>query len=197
MGMKAGQEFDDFVRARSAALMRTAYALVGDHGHAEDLLQTALLRTARRWASARHAPEAYARQVLVNLCRDRVRWLPGVQRGVHVVLLTAWVDRNDVVHQISLRTTQQQTSDPLYLQKKKNGALVVVVPSQAFLDDARAMARKLRKHYGHVAVRVDPSVGAKIRHYYNVTSASATFSGFGVHQVITAPRHSVPVFGRG
>ncbi len=75
MGMKAGQEFDDFVRERSAALLRMAYALTGDHGHAEDLLQTALLRTARRWASARNAPEAYARQVLVNLCRDRVRWL--------------------------------------------------------------------------------------------------------------------------
>jgi RNA polymerase sigma-70 factor (sigma-E family) len=75
MGMKAGQEFDDFVRARSAALLRMAYALTGDYGHAEDLLQTAMLRTARRWASARNAPEAYARQVLVNLCRDRVRWL--------------------------------------------------------------------------------------------------------------------------
>lgn len=75
MGMKAGQEFDDFVRDRSAVLLRTAYALVGDYGHAEDMLQTALLRTARRWTSARNAPEAYARQVLVNLCRDRVRWL--------------------------------------------------------------------------------------------------------------------------
>jgi RNA polymerase sigma-70 factor (sigma-E family) len=73
--MKTGREFEDFVRARSAALLRTAYALVGDYGHAEDMLQTALLRTARRWATARDAPEAYARQVLVNLCRDRVRWL--------------------------------------------------------------------------------------------------------------------------
>ena len=75
MGMRTGQEFDDFVRERSAVLLRTAYALVGDYGHAEDLLQTALLRTARRWTAARDAPEAYARQVLVNLCRDRVRWL--------------------------------------------------------------------------------------------------------------------------
>jgi RNA polymerase sigma-70 factor (sigma-E family) len=56
-------------------LLRTAYALVGDYGHAEDMLQTALLRTARRWAVARNAPEAYVRQVLVNLCRDRMRWL--------------------------------------------------------------------------------------------------------------------------
>lgn len=75
MGMRTGLEFDDFVRERSADLLRTAYALVGDYGHAEDLLQTALLRTARRWTVARDAPEAYARQVLVNLCRDRVRWL--------------------------------------------------------------------------------------------------------------------------
>jgi RNA polymerase sigma-70 factor (sigma-E family) len=75
MGMRTGQEFDDFVRERSAVLLRTAYALVGDYGHAEDLLQTALLRTARRWTAARDAPEAYARRVLVNLCRDRVRWL--------------------------------------------------------------------------------------------------------------------------
>ena len=75
MDMNTGQEFDDFVRGRSAALLRTAYALTGDRGHAEDLLQTALLRTARRWTAARDAPEAYVRRVLVNLCRDRVRWL--------------------------------------------------------------------------------------------------------------------------
>ncbi len=73
--MRMGQEFEDFVRERSAILLRTAYALVGDRGHAEDLLQVALLRTARRWNAARDAPEAYARKVLVNLCRDRVRWL--------------------------------------------------------------------------------------------------------------------------
>ena len=73
--METGQEFDEFVRKRSLALLRTAYALTGDHGHAEDLLQTALLRTARNWRAASAAPEAYARQVLVNLCRDRWRWL--------------------------------------------------------------------------------------------------------------------------
>jgi RNA polymerase sigma-70 factor (sigma-E family) len=73
--METGPEFDDFVRARSTALLRTAFALVGDYGHAEDMLQTALLRTARHWRQARDAPEAYARRVLVNLCRDRWRWL--------------------------------------------------------------------------------------------------------------------------
>jgi|SRR5215472_8839086 len=73
--MRTGPEFDDFARARSAALLRTACALTGDSGHAGDVLQTALLRTARHWAMAREAPEAYARRVLVNLCRDHWRWL--------------------------------------------------------------------------------------------------------------------------
>jgi RNA polymerase sigma-70 factor (sigma-E family) len=71
--MRVDAEFEDFVRASSARLLRTAYLLVGDHGHAEDLLQTALLRTLRHWSRAHAAPEAYVRQVLLNLCRDRGR----------------------------------------------------------------------------------------------------------------------------
>jgi RNA polymerase sigma-70 factor (sigma-E family) len=65
--------FEEFVRARSTALLRTAYLLVADHGHAEDLLQTALLRTLQHWRTARAAPEAYVRQALLNLCRDNWR----------------------------------------------------------------------------------------------------------------------------
>jgi RNA polymerase sigma-70 factor (sigma-E family) len=67
--------FDDFVAASSHRLLRTAYLLCGDHGHAEDLVQTALLRTARRWRQARDSPEAYARAVVVNLAKDRWRQL--------------------------------------------------------------------------------------------------------------------------
>ena len=73
--MRVDPTFETFVRDRSTALLRTAYLLTGDRGHAEDLLQTALLRTARHWSRARDAPEAYARQVLVNLSRDRIRRL--------------------------------------------------------------------------------------------------------------------------
>ena len=36
-------------------------------------MQTALLRTARRWRTARQQPEAYARRVVVNLAKDRWR----------------------------------------------------------------------------------------------------------------------------
>ncbi len=73
--MRVDTEFDAFVEAHSTRLLRTAYLLTGDRGHAEDLLQTALLRTLRRWSRARDAPLEYARQVLVNLSRDRLRLL--------------------------------------------------------------------------------------------------------------------------
>jgi RNA polymerase sigma-70 factor (sigma-E family) len=65
--------FDAFVADRSTVLLRTAYLLTGDRGYAEDLLQTALLRVFGHWSRARQAPEAYTRQVLVNLSRDRLR----------------------------------------------------------------------------------------------------------------------------
>lgn len=71
--MRLDPDFEDFVAARSVALLRTAFLLVGDRGEAEDLVQTALLRTALKWRRARDHPEAYARQVLVNLARDRWR----------------------------------------------------------------------------------------------------------------------------
>lgn len=68
-------EFSAFVRARSGALFRTAVLLTGDRGQAEDLVQSALERLCRHWrtVSRAHAPEAYARRVLVNLVYDRSR----------------------------------------------------------------------------------------------------------------------------
>ncbi|MEV8517419.1 SigE family RNA polymerase sigma factor [Dactylosporangium sp. NPDC051484] len=73
--MKVDSSFDAFVEARFAALLRTAYLLTGDRQHAEDLVQTALLRAMRRWRQVRGAPEAYVRRVLINLSHDRIRSL--------------------------------------------------------------------------------------------------------------------------
>lgn len=60
------REFREFVAARSGALLRTAYLLTGDVHHAQDLLQTALMTTARRWSKLRDRtqPEAYVRKAL-------------------------------------------------------------------------------------------------------------------------------------
>ena len=73
IGRSREREFEAFARRAADNLVRTAYVLCGDHGHAEDLVQTTLLRTARRWSVARSHPEAYARRVLVNLVKNRWR----------------------------------------------------------------------------------------------------------------------------
>jgi RNA polymerase sigma-70 factor (sigma-E family) len=66
-------EFDSFVRARSAALLRSAYLLTGDQHLSEDLVQAALARTHRAWRRLHEAgnAEAYARRTMYHL---QVSW---------------------------------------------------------------------------------------------------------------------------
>ena len=78
------REFERFVRGSSGSLTRTAFLLCGDRGAAEDLVQVALTRTARRWRVARGNPEAYTRRVVVNLVRDRWRDLSRRPAEVYV-----------------------------------------------------------------------------------------------------------------
>src|SRR5215475_11418422 len=66
-------EFEAYVASDSGRLLGFALLLAGNYQDAEDLVQTALLRLAGRWAAARQNPTAYARTVLVNLARDRWR----------------------------------------------------------------------------------------------------------------------------
>jgi RNA polymerase sigma-70 factor (sigma-E family) len=66
--------FDEFVRDRSTALLRTAVLLVGgDRGHAEDLLQGVLERVYARWDRIDGPPEAYARRALTHAAVNRWR----------------------------------------------------------------------------------------------------------------------------
>jgi RNA polymerase sigma-70 factor (sigma-E family) len=75
-----GSDFDRFVRDCSPGLLRMAYLLTGDRGHAEDVVQTALLQVARRWRRIRGEPAPYARRAVVNLAKnhwsDRLRRPP-------------------------------------------------------------------------------------------------------------------------
>ncbi len=66
-------EFLEFVREKSPRLLEFALLLSGDRGEAEDILQTTLIRVARRWSAAREHPDLFARRVAVNLARDRFR----------------------------------------------------------------------------------------------------------------------------
>lgn len=83
--------FREFVAAARPRLVRTAYLLCGDPHEAHDLVQVTLMRVHRRWRSIERTdlPQAYARQVLVNLAasfwRRRLR--------APLVALTALGDR--------------------------------------------------------------------------------------------------------
>jgi RNA polymerase sigma-70 factor (sigma-E family) len=62
------QEFEDFVSREQAGLLRLAVLLAGDRGHAEDLVQTALLKSYKHWGRITRGgdPRAYVRRVLVT-----------------------------------------------------------------------------------------------------------------------------------
>jgi len=64
----SGEDFQAFVERQWAPLMRTAYLLTGDRGHAEDLVQAALEKTHRRWdrVARMESPAAYVRRTMVN-----------------------------------------------------------------------------------------------------------------------------------
>jgi RNA polymerase sigma-70 factor (sigma-E family) len=61
------QEFEDFVVGALPELLRFGVVLTGDRHRADDLVQTALVKTMRRWAAIdRGQPMAYVRRVMVT-----------------------------------------------------------------------------------------------------------------------------------
>ncbi len=70
--------FEEFVRGRSASLLRQAYLLcAGDRAAAEDLLQDVLERMYVRWRGIHTEPEPYARAALANAAGS----VEGPERG--------------------------------------------------------------------------------------------------------------------
>jgi RNA polymerase sigma-70 factor (sigma-E family) len=71
------QEFQDFVAARSPALLRTAYLLTGDQQLSEDLVQISLEKALRHWSRIKvaAATEGYIRRIMyrenVSIWRQR------------------------------------------------------------------------------------------------------------------------------
>ena len=71
------RQFTEFVNARQAGLLRLAWVLTGEQGAAEDLVQSALARTAARWRHVRDSPEAYVRTAMYH---EQVSWWRSLRR---------------------------------------------------------------------------------------------------------------------
>ncbi|SCL28008.1 SigE family RNA polymerase sigma factor [Micromonospora inyonensis] len=77
MRSAAEEEISEFVRARYARLSRLAYLLCGDHGKAEDLVQTTLTKVALVWHRLDENVDHYTHRVLTNTyisARRRRSW---------------------------------------------------------------------------------------------------------------------------
>lgn len=74
--MEEPEGFEEFVAGASSRLLRTAYLLTRDAGHAEDLLQAALTKAWLAWRRVRGDPEPYVRRIIVNTYATwwRRRW---------------------------------------------------------------------------------------------------------------------------
>lgn len=68
-------QFEDYVGARHQALLRYAYLLTGDAHRAEDLVQTALVKSYAQWKRvvSRDQPDAYVRKIITNAHLDWTR----------------------------------------------------------------------------------------------------------------------------
>src|ERR1700722_7199830 len=75
MRAQLDEEFRDFMHGRWPAMVRLAYALTGDQGHAEDVAQTAFARTYASWPKVRRTgnPDAYVRRIVINENLNRFR----------------------------------------------------------------------------------------------------------------------------
>ena len=91
--MDERETFDAMVETHTRALLRTAFLLTGDPHLAEDLLQTALVKTWSRWRTLRDSGRAdvYVRRVMATTCTAwwRRRWRAEVPTGAPPDLPTA------------------------------------------------------------------------------------------------------------
>src|SRR5258708_32785690 len=114
---QAAEDLDFFLAQRRKPLLRAAVLLTGSHEAGEDLLQAALERLLRHWASISGDPEAYLRQTLYHLAADgwrqqglwRRKYLP--LRPLHPAVTqdrTEEVDRRDALIRLLLQLSPRQ-----------------------------------------------------------------------------------------
>jgi RNA polymerase sigma-70 factor (sigma-E family) len=95
------ERFSQFVAERERALQRTAWLLTGDWSLAEDLVQTALVRSWPHWDRIRRQddPEIYVRRAMVNI------WLSWRRRKWRGERASAWVPDNPAPGDLAAEVT--------------------------------------------------------------------------------------------
>ena len=75
MSAESDEQFREFMRGRWPAMVRLAYGLTGDLGHAEDVAQAAFARAYASWSRVARTgnPEAYVRRIVINENNSRFR----------------------------------------------------------------------------------------------------------------------------
>ena len=75
MSAESDEEFREFMRGRWPAMVRLAYGLTGDLGHAEDVAQAAFARAYASWSRVARTgdPDAYVRRIVINENNSRFR----------------------------------------------------------------------------------------------------------------------------
>ena len=106
--------FHEFVEARSASLLRTAYLMVGDYQLAQDLVQESLVKTYMAWRRLRDVgnAEAYARRVMVTTSISWRRRRSFGELSVEVLPEVVAADAADVVAAEADLWTQLQALPP-------------------------------------------------------------------------------------
>ena len=106
--------FSDLVATRSAALLRTAYLVVGDRQLAQDLVQESLVKTYVAWPRLRDVTkaEAYARRTIVTTAISWRRRRSFHERPVLAIPEQAQADRTDAFATQDLLWAQVRTLPP-------------------------------------------------------------------------------------
>ena len=87
MSAESDEEFREFMRGRWPAMVRLAYGLTGDLGHAEDVAQAAFARAYASWSRVARTgnPDAYVRRIVINENNTRFRKRRVTERLVDAV----------------------------------------------------------------------------------------------------------------
>lgn len=101
----ASAQFHRFFEHHHTELARLAYLLTGDSDAADDLAADALVALWHRWDRVQQAehPLAYARGVVANMARNRIRRAVRERRRVALLWRTERVDDPDVAAVVDVR----------------------------------------------------------------------------------------------